>query len=256
MPLKSASNKLESLCHIQDLYVFEHSIGNRREIIPIITEYSGATLDFGKEGQYEFFRVRGATRASNNSAFHPWHNQVSVTICHLTQKIRIGPTGQLVMRTKGVGLGPSLMGHVLSWLELKNISGYQIDPGQLSSVDAATAAAREQRNRFYMAFGFELSNYDGTQTGLDVVEGSFTAKNVGALSVPDRYKNRLRPWFEFAPHLKDERETGVRSLASLKKIDRWTYQLSCLSKKFLSLMGWPEPFETRHMHKKKPWEPD
>ncbi|QOD01489.1 hypothetical protein [Pseudomonas putida] len=193
MSLKYASNQLEQCCHLKDLFVFEHQIGHRREVIPVVTEYTRTTLHSGPQGEFEFFRARAAHRGASGSIFHTWHNQVSVTVCHQTKQVKFGPTGQLIMNKRGIGLGPALMACVITWLQKHDVLDYTIDPGSLSEVDAKTVAAREQRNRFYMAFGFELSTYGSPLTGLDVVEGTFTAANVLALKVPERYQNRLKP---------------------------------------------------------------
>ncbi|MBM5458671.1 GNAT family N-acetyltransferase [Pseudomonas sp. P66] len=241
---------------MKHLLVFEHQIGNRRDVTPVVTEYTRAAVGSAPEGQYEFFRARAVHSSAMGSSFHGWHNQVSITICHLTKQVKIGPTGQLIMSHRGRGLGPALMACVITWLKERGVPEYTIAPGFLSSVDASSDAAREQRNRFYMAFGFVLSKYDGTQTGLDVVEGSFTAENVGALTVPDRYQDRLKPWFDFEDELKDERESGVRCLAELKAMDQWTHNKSSFGRWLLRIMGWPVGFATRHLHKRKPWEPE
>lgn len=255
MALKMASNKLEKLCTLKDLLVFEHEIGYRRDLIPVITEHTRSGIDIDPNGDYEFFCARAPHPGGIGSTFHTWHNQVSVTLCHKTKQIKIGPTGQLIMNQRGIGLGPALMASVISWLKNQKVDDYTIDPGFLADVDAGTDYEREQRNRFYMAFGFTLSNLDGSQTGLDVVGGSFTADNVGALSVPPRYQNRLKPWFPFAAHLKDERECGVHNLRELKDIDRWTYNLSWFERWILRVWRWPAHFATRHKHARKAWEP-
>jgi len=255
LSLKYASNQLERCCHVKDLLVFEHQIGHRREVIPVITEYTRTALHSGPQGEYEFFRARAAHLGASGSTFHTWHNQVSVTVCHKTKQVKIGPTGQLIMNKRGIGLGPALMACVITWLQKHDVHDYTIDPGSLSEVDAKTVAAREQRNRFYMAFGFQLSTISTSLTGIDVVEGNFTAANVGALTVPERYQDQLKPWFVFEDSLKDERESGVRCLDELKTIDRWTHGKSWLGRWLLNYMGWPVRFATRHMHKRKAWEP-
>lgn len=253
--LKVASNKLEQLCTVRDLLVFEHEVGHRREVIPVITEYTKGTIDIDPDGDYEFFRARATHAGASRSSFHTWHNQVSVTLCHKTKQVKIGPTGQLIMSKRGIGLGPALMACVINWLEGQGVDDYTISPGSLSPVDAATDSAREQRNRFYMAFGFTLLNWNGGKTGLSVADGSFTALNVAALSVPDRYKDRLKPWFAFEGDLRDERESGVHSLNELKNVDRWTEGLSGFERWILSKWNWPVRFATRHKHQPKAWEP-
>lgn len=256
MTLTTASNKLEQLCTVRDLLVFEHQIGHRRGVIPVITEHTRGSIDREPDGDYEFFRARATHPGAFRSSFHTWHNQVSVTLCHKTRQMKIGPTGQLIMAKRGIGLGPALMACVITWLKNQNVEEYTIDPGSLSAIDAGTDSAREQRNRFYMAFGFTLSNLSGSQTGKAVVEGSFTAPNVAALYVPDRYQDRLKPWFVFEGDLQDERECGVHSLAELKQIDRWTHGCSWFGRWLLRQWKWPAHFLTRHLHKRKAWEPD
>lgn len=255
MSLKIASNKLEQLCTVQDLLVFEYKTGFRHVVIPVITEHTKGGIDIDPNGDYEFFRARAAHPGVNRSSFHIWHNQVSVTLCHKTKQMKVGPTGQLIMNKQGIGLGPALMACVLTWLKNQNVDHYMIDPGSLSSVDADTTSAREQRNRFYMAFGFVLSNWDGSKNGLDVVEGSFTAANVGELYVPERYQGRLKPWFSFERDLQIERECGVYNLIELKDIDTWTHSLTWFGRWLLRMWRWPVPFSTRHKHKRASWEP-
>jgi len=189
-----------------------------------------------------------------NANFHTWHNQVSVTVCHQTKTVKFGPTGQLIMAKRGIGLGPSLMACVMEWLLAQSISHYAIDPGSLSRVDASEDSDRLQRNRFYQAFGFRLSNWDSTQTGLDVVDGTFTADNVDALSIPERYKGRLQDWPTFESNLQDERQLGVENLAELKIIDKWTYGKSWIGRMVLEWWKWPFRFATRHKHPLKAWE--
>lgn len=255
MTLKRISNELEQLCTVKDLFVYEVPIGDRREVFPVITEYTRTSPESRHMGHYEFYRARAVHPAASGSSFHTLNNQVSVVICHQTQCVKFGPTGQVVMHKKGVGLGPALMANVIEWLSRQDVGAYAIDPGALSEVDARADKAREQRNRFYIAFGFVLSNYDKSRTGIDVIGGTFTAKCVGDLFVPEHHQNRLRPWFPFESDLRDERECGVKSLAELKLIDRWTYSASSLGRWILKKMGWPAYFSTRHMHKLKTWEP-
>ncbi len=221
--LKIASNKFDQLFTIRELFVFEQLVGHRREVIAVITEYTKGTIDIDidihPDGDYEFFRARAAHAGVSRSSFHKWHNQASVTLCHKTKQVKIGPIGQLIVSKRGIGLGPALMACVIYWLKGQDVDDYIISPGSLSSVDAATDSAREQRNRFYMAFGFTLLDWNGGATGLSVADGSFTALNVAALSVPDRCKDRLKPWSAFENGLKDEGEYGVHTWASLKA---WT----------------------------------
>ncbi|MBF6043415.1 hypothetical protein HBO10_29580 [Pseudomonas sp. WS 5503] len=255
MSLKRISNELEQLCTVKDLFVYEVPAGDRREVYPVITEYTRTSPESRHMGHYEFYRARAVHPAASGSSFHTWNNQVSVVICHQTQCVKFGPTGQLIMHKKGVGLGPALMSNVIEWLTKQDVAGYTIEPGSLADIDASTEKAREQRNRFYMAFGFVLSNHDQSKTGIEVIGGSFTAECVGDLLVPDRYQSRLKPWFGFESDLRDERECGVKSLAELKLIDRWTYSASSLCRWILKQLGWPAHFTTRHMHKRKSWEP-
>lgn len=256
MSIKIASNELERLCTVKDLLVYEHAIGYRFGVIPVITERTRSGIDIDPDGDYEFFRARAAHPGASGSSFYAWHNQVSVTLCHRTKQMKIGPTGQLIMCKRGIGLGPALMACVITWLKSQNVDHYTIAPGSLSGVDAGTDSGRKQRNRFYMAFGFTLVNWDGSQSGLDVVDGTFTAVNVGALHIPERYQHRLKPWFTFESALQDERECGVHNLGELKDIDRWTHSLSWLRRWFLRRWRWPVRFSTRHMHKRQSWEPE
>lgn len=255
MSLKRISNELERLCTVKDLFVYEVPVGHLREVYPVITEYTRTSTESRHMGDYEFYRARAVHPEANGSSFHIWHNQVSVVICHQTKCVKFGPTGQLLMHKQGIGLGPALMANVIEWLTKQDVAAYTINPGSLSEVDARTDTAREQRNRFYIAFGFALSNYDQSRTGIDVIGGTFTAECVGDLFVPERYQNRLKTWFGFESELRHEREYGVNCLAELKLLDRWTRSASCLGRWILKQLGWPALFQTRHMHKLKRWEP-
>lgn len=254
MTLKEASKKLERKCQVHRIYVYEFQRGDQRNVMPVITEHVRTQLEFDPVSEYEFFRARAThPNAAFGNSFHGFHNQVSVTVRHDTKEVKFGPSGHLIMSEQGIRLGPALMASVIEWLKSQDVSAYTIDPGWLSSVDAKTIEARVQRNKFYMAFGFQLSNYERTELGIDVVDGSFTATNVGALSVPDRYKNMLQPWETFELGLRSERECGVQNVAELKLVDQWAY-----GKWFMQLLLrlWKRPlrFNTRHKHPVKPWE--
>lgn len=254
LTLKQASRRLEQLCQAEHLNVFEHHNGVGRVVIPVLTEHVHTALDDGPAEQYEFFRARATHAHALNADFHICHNQVSVTVCHVTQTVKFGPGGQLIMGRRGIGLGPSLMATVIKWLHSKKIPTYSIEPGDLSRVDATTEGERLQRNRFYTAFGFSLWTTFTSESGLDVVDGHFGAVNVGCLTVPDRYQNRLRTWQAFENALGDERLEGVKNLAELKDIDRWISGKAWLSRLLLNFLKWPLPFRTRHKHPLKPWE--
>lgn len=253
MTIKIASNELERNRTARELLVYEHSIGPRRFVIPVVTEHTRSGIEIDPDGDYEFFSARASVSNMERFNFHDWHNQVSVTLCHKTKRMKIGPTGQLIMYQRGIGLGPALMACVIGWLKKQNVEHYTISRGFLSRVDAETDQDREQRNRFYMAFGFTLSNWNGSINGLDVVDGHFTASNVGALSVPERYQNRLKPWFMFESALQLERQNGVYNLCELRAIERWANSLPWFMRWFLRKLHWPVQFLTRHKH--EPWEP-
>lgn len=254
LTLKQASKRLENLCQAQHLMVFEHHNGVGRVVIPVLTEHVRTALDQGPAEQYEFFRARATHAAATKADFHICHNQVSATVCHITKSVRFGPSGQLIMGRRGIGLGPSLMAAVITWLENAAIATYTIEPGDLSHVDAKTESERHQRNKFYMAFGLSLWASVSSTTGLDVVDGHFGAVNVGALSVPERYKNRLQPWKTFEHDLRSEREQGVENRAKLKDIDKWTNGKSWFGRLLLTFLKWPLCFQTRHKHPLKAWE--
>ncbi|UMZ11910.1 hypothetical protein I9018_31345 [Pseudomonas sp. MPFS] len=254
MSMKDVSHQLELLCQVKHMFIFEYQVGSFRKVIPVITEHVRTSLNSSQQGQYEFFRARATHDHAITGDFHPYHNSVSVTLCHVTKQIKIGPTGELIMGTQGIRLGPSLMSCVLTWLKKQRVDDYTIDPGTLSRVDAETTKDREQRNRFYMAFGFTLHNWDKSITGLDVVDGAFTAENVGALSVPERYQNMLQPWKAFHYDLQFEREIGVSSLCELRDIDQWTHSKSWVGRWLLRRWGWPVRFLTRHLHPRNSWE--
>ena len=254
LTLKEASGRLENLCQAKHLMVFEHHNGVGRVVIPVLTEHVRTDLDKGPAEQYEFFRARATHATAPKADFHICHNQVSVTVCHITKSVKFGPSGQLIMGRRGIGLGPSLMAAVITWLENAAIPAYTIEPGDLSHVDAKTESERHQRNKFYMAFGLSLWAPFSSATGVDVVDGHFGAANVGALSVPERYKNRLQPWQTFEHDLRTEREQGVENRAELKDVDKWTSGKSWFGRLLLNFLKWPLRFQTRHKHPLKPWE--
>ena len=255
MSLKPISHQLENLCQVEKLFILEHQTRAGRVLYPVITEHAKSGLDMGNPGQYEFFRARTKSDEALHADFHPWWNSISVTVCHTTKAIKIGPTGQLIMHPQNIRLGPNLMACVIKWLERQDIADYTVENGSLSRWDAQNDATRLQRNKFYTAFGFHLVDSSGTQHGLNVVDGTFGAATVGALTIPERYQTGLVPWDKFACALGTEREEGVRNLAELKEVDRFTHHKSAFGKWLLKLWGWRRPFETRHKHPLKDWEP-
>ncbi|MCI3943197.1 hypothetical protein K0038_00185 [Pseudomonas syringae] len=255
MSLKQISHQLEHLCQVEKLFLLENQTISRRVLYPVITEHAKSDLNIGSPGQYEFFRARTKSNEEPDADFHPWWNSISVTVCHTTRAVKFGPTGQLIMHPQNIRLGPNLMACVIKWLEHQDIANYTVENGLLSWRDAETDAARLQRNKFYTAFGFDLVGNSGTQHGLEVVDGTFGAATVGALIIPDRYQTGLVPWDKFACALETEREEGVRNLAELKEVDRFTDRKSFFGKWLLKLWGWRMPFETRHKHPLKDWEP-
>lgn len=254
LTLKQASRRLDQLCQAEHLAVFEHHNGMGRVVIPVLTEHVQTALDHGPAKQYEFFRARATHAHALNADFHLCYNQVSLTVCHVTQTVKFGPGGHLIMERRGIGLGPSLMATVIQWLQSKKIPTYAIEPGDLSRIDATTEVERLQRNKFYAAFGFSLWSPFKSERGLYVVDKLFGATNVGCLIVPDRYKNRLRTWQSFESELRDERQEGVQNLAELKDVDMWTSGKSRLGRFLLNFLKWPLPFKTRNKHPLKPWE--
>ncbi|MBX8573821.1 hypothetical protein [Pseudomonas cichorii] len=202
-----------------------------------------------------FFRARTKSNEALHADFHPWWNSISVTVCHTTKAVKFGPTGQMSMHPQNIRLGPNLMACVIKWLERQNIADYTVEQGKLAWMDAQTDADRLQRNKFYAAFGFQLVDGSGTKHGLEVVGGAFGATTVGALSVPKRYQKGLIPWNKFACALEIEREEGVKNLAELKEVDRFTDRKSAFGKWLLTVWGWRKSFDTRHKQPLKHWEP-
>lgn len=255
MPLREASNQLARKCQIHNLFMYEYQRSDQRYLLPVITEHAHTDLEL-PEGRFQFFRARATCPdAAFGESFHRTHNQISVTVCHGTRTVKFGPYGDILMTERGIGLGPCLMACVIGWLKCENLDEYSVDHGKLVSNDAETESARLQRNGFYIAFGFQLADSDGKAVGLDVVDGSFAADNVGSLSIPDRYQDMLQPWEQFEPKLRAERAAGVRHLNVLKQLDRWAY-----GRWFLNLLMrcWkiPVAFETRHKHPLNAWEID
>ncbi len=255
MSLKPISHQLENLCQIEKLFLLERQTRFGRVLYPLITEHVKSGLDIGSPGQYEFFRARTKSDDALHADFHPWWNSISVTVCHTTRAIKFGPTGQLIMHPQNIRLGPNLMACIIKWLQRQDIADYIVENGSLSRVDAQTEAARLQRNKFYTAFGFQLVDSSGTKHGLEVADGTFGAATVGELVIPERYQAGPVPWDKFACALEAEREEGVRNLAELKEVDRFTDRKSLFGKWLLKLWGWRAPFETRYKKPLKSWEP-
>lgn len=254
MPLREASNQLACKCQVHNLFMYEYQKNDQRYLLPVITEHAHTELEL-PEGTFQFFRARATSPGARGKSFTPQDNQISVTVCHGTRKVKFGPWGAIHMTDPGVGLGPCLMACVIEWLKKHGLDDYSIDPGKLSNSDTKTELLRIQRNRFYKAFGFQLTDSDGKAAGLDVIDGSFTADSVAALSVPERYQGMLQPWEKFELTLRAERAAGVRNLNVLKQLDRWAY-----GRWFLKLLmrGWkiPVALETRHKHPLNAWEVD
>lgn len=222
MTIKNEALELEKLCQVHKLFVHEYQVGSEQRQLPVITEHA-QKYDFNTQSKVsEFYRARAYYGNGNSfKDFDPYANSISVTICHRTKLIMFGPFGLISMNPKGVRLGPALMGNVIEWLQRqRDLEDYTIQPGMLSDSDTKTDIDRIQRNKFYMAFGFEVSSVTGI-TGIAVSNGSFTAAGVGHLTVPDRYASLLSPWGDFDRKIEKERILANSNSKLLTKARDW-----------------------------------
>lgn len=222
MTIKNEALELEKVCQVHKLFVHEYQVGCENRQLPVITEHA-QKYDFSTQTKVsEFYRAR-AYHGNGKSFrdFDPYANSISVTICHRTKLIMFGPFGLISMNPKGVRLGPALMGNVVEWLQRqRDLDDYIIQSGMLSDSDAKTDIDRIQRNKFYMAFGFEVSSVTGVN-GVDVSNGSFTSPGVGHLSIPERYASRLTPWGTFDAKVEKERFSAIANSKLLTKARAW-----------------------------------
>lgn len=222
MTIKSESLDLEKVCQVQKLFLHEYQVGSEKRQLAVVTEHA-QKYDFdGRTTASEFYRARAYSGNGHGYRdFDPYANSISATICHRTKLIMFGPFGVISMNPRGVRLGPALMGNVIEWLQRqRDLDDYTIQSGMLSDTDAKSDNDRAQRNKFYMAFGFEVSSVSG-ETGVEVTNGSFTAAGVGHLSVPERYQSLLRPWGAFDTQIEKERLAATANTKLIAKARTW-----------------------------------
>jgi hypothetical protein len=116
------------------------------------------------------------------------------------------------------------MARVIDWLHQNNMRDYKIQPGVLSRHTISGEAEKIRRNKFYLAFGFELSGTDennASANGLQVVSGQFTAPTTGDLKVPEKYLSRLISGSNFNNNLRTERYNADRNASELAGSSAW-----------------------------------
>lgn len=226
--------ELEHLCQVVHLYVFEYEKHGLTMRLPVIGERAHS-----RNGQGEMWRVRAFDDAGNLPGdFQSLRNAISVVIRHDTKQVRFGPRGCIEMRNRGVSLGPALMANVIDWLHQRGLQGYTVERGMLSGDDAKTDDDRLQRNRFYMKFGFELSDSNG-KNGLEVTEGGFGAASVGALQAPPELTQRLVPWKVFDRALEWQGFDAKAAIKHIESVQRWHKGLGFFARKILRKLKYP-----------------
>ncbi|MFG0765920.1 hypothetical protein ACF8Q9_03410 [Pseudomonas sp. TYF_15] len=154
----------------------------------------GGTETAGYE--FEYFQISAPAPHKISGLLPPFQykpttNTFSAIICHTTKTVRFGPVNAIKASPGKIGIGSALMGAVIERLQGQPLtSSYRVAPGSLAEAHAIEDEARKNRNKFYMAHGFQLSSKCGLLHGLDVVEGFFAAESVGSLTTA--YKRGVR----------------------------------------------------------------
>ncbi len=148
--------------------------------------------------EFEYFQISAPTPHKKLGFLPPFQykpttNTFSATICHTTKTVRFGPVNAIKASPDKIGIGSALMGAVIEWLQGQHLTSYCVAPGSLAEAHAIEDEARKNRNKFYMAHGFQLSSKCGLLHGLDVVEGTFAAESVGSLTTSYKRGVRVAP---------------------------------------------------------------
>jgi GNAT superfamily N-acetyltransferase len=224
MSMKSLSSleiAFEDMTGVECLLFFRYKgdAGDFKEI-PVITERHWK-VDSETGDRAEFFRARALAPNNIGKDFHSKANSVSVTVCHKRKRVRFGPQGSIIMLQKGVGLGSALMSHVIERLQSTGCGGYAVESGFLSGArDGADPENRLRRNKFYARLGFELSSTSG-ETGLEVVEGKFSAESVGVLTPCLRPDSTLCDWSTSQTYAFQKQMAGATAKRRLAEVQDW-----------------------------------
>lgn len=181
----------EKLAVVQRMYCFQHLEGDFATLIPVLSELARVEAETMRFDYYRFRAFDDQNLAGTD--FNKVANSVAATVCHTTKLVRFGPFGNITMRPRGVGLGPALLANLIAWLQRAGLEDYAIEPGELSAADIKRPSDQVQRNRFYIAAGFSISN-DAGQQGVDVAQGRFSAPSIGHLLANKRRLESLTPW--------------------------------------------------------------
>ncbi|MFT8551070.1 MAG: hypothetical protein ABF739_08290 [Acetobacter okinawensis] len=133
-------------------------------------------------GQYRFYRAEarllwreyqsGVT--ADLRQFHRFENAIQVVVDTEGSTAMFGPTSQIGMSERGIGLGSALMSKVIQWLKTEYPDA-EVRAGTLAAPQAG-ADNKARRNRFYESHGFDVEYYDTEQKS-----GSFKKKRAGDL---------------------------------------------------------------------------
>lgn len=133
-------------------------------------------------GQYRFYRAEarllwreyqfGVT--ADLRQFHRFENAIQVVVDTEESTAMFGPTSQISMSERGIGLGSALMSKVIQWLKTEYPDA-EVRAGTLAAPQAE-ADNKARRNRFYESHGFDVEYYDAEQKS-----GSFKKKRAGDL---------------------------------------------------------------------------
>lgn len=102
-------------------------------------------------------------------------NCLDIWVDHRNKEVRFGPEGGLSVEPPDRGLGRFLMAQGIEWAK-KRFSSYAVESQALASKDAFTDEARERRDHFLKALGFEVGYDDALQ-----LKGRCSASHIGVL---------------------------------------------------------------------------
>ncbi|MDO9633815.1 MAG: hypothetical protein U0998_00455 [Moraxellaceae bacterium] len=133
-------------------------------------------------GEFHISLKRNLWSQNHSGQLMPWKNwdaAFQVTVNHVENEMRFGPTGQLGNlqgEDKGLGVGRYCLAKVIRWA-VERYPEYKVATGSLSSVDARCEAQRDRRNTLYEGAGF-LVDYSGDNKK----SGTFYSPRVADLS--------------------------------------------------------------------------
>lgn|GEM_PF-3116880 len=222
------------LTHTMEVVVAEalRRLAVKTTVLQGIFAADGETETAGCE--FEYFQISAPAPHKTLGLLPPFQykpttNTFSATICHTTKTVRFGPVNAIKASPEKVGIGSALMGAVIKWLQCQHLTSYRVAPGSLADAHAIEDEARTNRNKFYMAHGFQLSSKCGLLHGLYVLEGSFAAESVGSLTTSYKRGVRVAP----ITHVADPAPSSASLVGWLRaRIQRFKWW-----------PNWPRPYQ-------------